>query len=77
MIIYPTELCKNPIKATSREDDLVLDPFMGSATTGEVSLRLKRKFVGYELNQKFAELSCIRLNNVVDELDKSLTKCPY
>jgi len=64
MIIYPTELCKNPIKATSRERDLVLDPFMGSGTTGEVSLRLKRKFVGYELNPQFCKLSELRLSEI-------------
>jgi DNA modification methylase len=42
----------------------VLDPFMGSGTTGEVSLRLKRKFVGYELNPQFCKLSNVRLQNI-------------
>ena len=59
--VYPNEICLNPILSTSKEGDLVLDPFMGSGTTGEVSLRLKRKFVGYELNPQFCKLSNVRL----------------
>ena len=62
--VYPNEICINPILSTSRECDLVLDPFMGSGTTGEVSLRLKRKFVGYELNPQFCKLSNIRLQTI-------------
>ena len=42
----------------------MLDPFMGSGTTGEVSLRLKRKFVGYELNPQFCKLSDVRLKSI-------------
>ena len=49
---------------------MVLDPFCGSGSTGEMALKLGRIFGGYELNHKFAELSCMRLNKVVDELDK-------
>jgi site-specific DNA-methyltransferase (adenine-specific) len=61
---YPPQICVNPIISTSREDDLVLDPFMGSGTTGEVSLRLKRKFCGYELSPPFCKLSKVRLQTI-------------
>ena len=62
--VFPEQICVNPIKSTSREDDLVLDPFMGSGTVGEVSLRLKRKFCGYELNPQFCKLSELRLSKI-------------
>ena len=38
-----------PILQTSKEFELVLDPFMGSGTTGRVCDNLKRSFVGYDL----------------------------
>lgn len=39
------------IKACSHEDDLVLDPFLGSGTTGTVARYLKRRFVGIEYSE--------------------------
>jgi len=60
--VYPTELCEKPILATSQEGDLVLDPFCGSGTTGEVALKYGRMFVGYEINPNYIELSEMRLN---------------
>ena len=64
--VYPTAICMKPILSTSRECDLVLDPFMGSGTTGEASLKLGRKFVGYEINPHFCKLSEVRLLNKID-----------
>ena len=60
--VYPTELCEKPILSTTKEGDLVLDPFCGSGTTGEVSLKYGRRFVGYEINPNYVELSEMRLN---------------
>jgi len=50
--VYPPELITDCIKAGSKEGDIVLDPFFGSGTTGEVALRLYRKFIGIELNKE-------------------------
>lgn len=56
------ELC---IKAGSKKGDLVLDPFLGSGTTGEVALRLGREFVGIELNEKYInEIAKPRLESI-------------
>ena len=59
---YPKSICFLPIKSSSRINDTVLDPFCGSGTTGSVAIELKRKFIGYELNPNFIELSKKRLN---------------
>ena len=46
---FPKEIVILPILQTSNEGDLVLDPFMGSATAGRVCDELNRRFVGYDL----------------------------
>ena len=46
---FPNEIITLPILQTSKEFELVLDPFMGSGTTGRVCDQLKRDFIGYDL----------------------------
>ena len=46
---FPEEIITLPILQTSKDFELVLDPFMGSGTTGRVSDKQKRRFVGYDL----------------------------
>ena len=45
---FPNEIITLPILQTSKEFELVLDPFMGSGTTGRVCDKLERNFVGYD-----------------------------
>ena len=62
---FPEAIPERCIKAGSKKGDMILDPFTGSGTTGEVALRLERNFVGIELNEKYAkELAIPRLENV-------------
>ena len=49
------EIITLPILQTSKEFELVLDPFMGSGTTGRVCDKLERSFVGYDLQIFFQE----------------------
>jgi site-specific DNA-methyltransferase (cytosine-N4-specific) len=51
--VFPEELVSPCILAGSRIGDTVLDPFMGSGTTGAVALRLGRRFIGCELNAAY------------------------
>jgi DNA modification methylase len=53
---FPPGLIIPCIKAGSREGDIVLDPFFGSGTTGEVCNRLGRKYIGIELNEAYRPL---------------------
>lgn len=57
---YPTKLPPNVVKKcvkhSSRENDLVLDPFLGSGTTLGVCDDMKRRFVGFEKNVNCIEL---------------------
>lgn len=63
--VFPREIPRRCIAAGSRPGDWVLDPFMGSGTTGEVALRMGRRFIGIELNEKYVrEIAEPRLNSV-------------
>jgi len=48
---FPEDIITLPILSTTREGDLVCDPFMGSGTVRDVSLRYNRSFVGYDVHQ--------------------------
>jgi len=50
----PEALVARVLLAASRPDDLVLDPFCGSGTTGAVARRLRRRFVGIEREKAYA-----------------------
>lgn len=58
---YPPELILPCILAGSKPDDLVLDPFSGSGTTGEVAMQNNRNYLGLELNPEYASMSEKRL----------------
>ena len=57
----PEALLARVILAASRPDDLVLDPFCGSGTTGAVALRLRRRFVGIERQAEYAAAAARRI----------------
>jgi site-specific DNA-methyltransferase (adenine-specific) len=58
----PLDLIEFLIKLTTKENQIVLDPFMGSRTTAAASQNLKRQFIGFEVNQNYYEKSLERLN---------------
>src|SRR5882757_8920812 len=51
----PEALLARVILASSRPDDLVLDPFCGTGTTGAVAKRLRRRFIGLERDAAYAQ----------------------
>jgi DNA modification methylase len=59
---FPPALIEPCILAGSRPGDVVLDPFFGSGTTGEVCEQLGRRWIGIELNQDYEPLQQQRLN---------------
>lgn len=63
---HPTEkpvyLMAEYILNSSRSGEVVIDPFMGSGTTGVAAVQCGRKFVGIEMDEKFFELSCERIH---------------
>jgi len=59
--VYPEELIVDCIKAGCPPGGVVLDPFMGSGTTGVVARKLDRNFIGFELNPKYITIADKRL----------------
>jgi DNA modification methylase len=51
------------IRAGCPPDGVVLDPFMGSGTTGLVAMSQGRKFIGFELNPKYITIAENRLRS--------------
>jgi len=58
---FPTEIPRRCIAIGSRPGDVVLDPFLGSGTTGVVALQLGRRFIGIELNPTYCEMARRRI----------------
>ena len=70
----PEILLERIIKASSNIDDIVLDPFSGSFTTGAVAKKLKRKFIGIDMNPEYFEIGLRRLGIAVEYNEKQLIK---
>ena len=60
--VYPPELIKPCILAGSQENDIILDPFIGSGTTAMVAKSLGRDYIGCELHEDYGKLIQKRLN---------------
>lgn len=58
---FPNTLVEPCILAGTECGDCILDPFFGSGTVGEVSIKLQRRFIGIELNPEYAALARRRL----------------
>ena len=68
----PEALLGRVILASSRPDDLVLDPFCGTGTTGAIAKRLGRRFIGIERERSYAEAAERRINKVEPLPEESL-----
>jgi DNA modification methylase len=54
---FPVELAERFINLYSYEKDLILDPFIGSGTTALAASKLKRSYIGYEVNAEYCKLA--------------------
>ena len=57
----PVELMQIFIENSSNENDIVLDPFIGSGSTAVVCIESNRKFVGCEIDKKYYEIAQNRI----------------
>lgn len=62
--VFPEKLAHDHILSWSNEGDLVLDPFVGSGTTGIAALKLNRNFIGIDKVPEYIELSEQRLKSL-------------
>lgn len=60
--VFPEKLAEPCVLAGCPEGGTVLDPFTGSGTTGAVAKRLRRNFIGIELNPEYREMALARIS---------------
>lgn len=68
--IKPLDFTEKIIRNSTKKDAIVLDPFMGSGTTGAACLNTGRKFIGIELDNTYYEIAKQRINDVAFSLHK-------
>ncbi len=69
----PEEILRRVVLCSSNPDDLVVDPFTGSGTTGVVSVKNGRRFVGWELREQFAAIARSRIESAAGLASKNTT----
>jgi len=58
---FPEELPHRLVKLFSFQNDIVLDPFLGSGTTSITAIKNERNYIGYDTNEKYIELADKRI----------------
>ena len=65
----PSELMAVYIGNSTQRGETILDPFMGSGTTGVACAKMGRKFIGIELEPKYFDIACNRIEKAYDQPD--------
>lgn len=68
--LKPKYFVREILKMFTTENDLVLDPFIGSGTTGVVCKQLNRRFIGFEIEPKYCEIAEKRLSRKIIRVDE-------
>ena len=70
--VYPLDMIERIIKMSSDENDSVLDPFLGSGTTVVAALKLNRRGIGFEIDQRYEDEIRKRIETEADNLQQSM-----
>jgi len=65
--IFPYELPYRHIMSWTNEGDIVLDPFIGSGTTALAAIDLNRKYLGFEMNEEYYNISVSRTEKLKED----------
>ena len=65
--IFPEQLAIDHILSWSNENDLVLDPFMGSGTVAKACILTKRNYIGFEISEDYCKIANERILNAKAE----------
>lgn len=72
--IKPIDIIKILIENSSKENDIVLDCFLGSGTTAVACKELNRQYIGFEIDKKYFEIAQDRLNGISQKEKKEKEK---
>ncbi len=66
----PKHFIKEILKMFSNENDLILDPFIGSGSTAVACLQLNRRFIGFEIEEKYYKIALERVQKTLGAVTK-------
>ncbi len=66
---YPEAIIRPIIVSSSPVGGVILDPFLGSGTTGVAAVKLGRKFIGIEIEPKYFDIACRRIEDALNRPD--------
>jgi site-specific DNA-methyltransferase (adenine-specific) len=61
---------------SSLRDQTILDPFMGSGTTGVAAVQMGRKFIGIERDERYFDIACKRIEDAQRQGDMFIQALP-
>ncbi|MEA5578881.1 site-specific DNA-methyltransferase [Anabaena sp. UHCC 0451] len=64
---FPVAVIERIIKASSNQNQIILDPFLGSGTTAVVALDLNRVVIGFEIREEYCDIAANRIDNFLSE----------
>lgn len=64
---FPVSVIERIIKASSNQNQIILDPFLGSGTTAVVALDLNRVVIGFELREEYCDIAANRIDDFLSE----------
>lgn len=65
--MFPESLARDQIISWSDEGDIILDPFMGSGTTGKMAILTGRNFIGFEISKEFCDDATERISKAFEQ----------
>lgn len=72
--MFPTALASRVIRLYTDEDDIVLDPFLGSGTTAVAAIKLNRRFIGMEKAREYFNVAQTRIDEALQESSTDIFK---
>lgn len=66
--MFPEQLANDHIISWSNPGDIVFDPFLGSGTTAKMAVINDRHYIGFELDEKYFDIACKRLDEVEEKV---------
>ena len=67
--IKPLDITEKIIRNSSKENNIILDPFMGSGTTGVACINTNRNFIGMELDENYFAIAKNRIEEIEEQLN--------
>jgi DNA modification methylase len=72
--LMPEKLAEDQILTWTDPGDTVFDPFSGAGTSGKMSIKNNRKYIGTELSKEYCDLSKLRIEKAIDSNNKPINK---